>query len=232
MKFRRVRPTQFDNVLIIRSKRKSFGLEVKPDGQLIVRAPKIATDADVQAVLTHKAQWIEQARATVKHKFPNYRAKTFQPGEKFWYLGHEYPLKLTERHHPLLELDGSFLLARQAQDHAREVFIEWYREQTRQITADLIAQYVQAHAFKVNQVRITSARTRWGSCSGKNNLNFTYRLSMAPLPVIDYVVVHELVHLNVRNHSPAFWNAVAAIMPNFKEKRDWLKRHGAQLSLD
>jgi predicted metal-dependent hydrolase len=220
------------NVEVIRSNRKSFSLEVKLDGSLLVRAPKRASDVDIQAVLTQKAPWIEGTQAKIKRKFPDYQPKKFKPGEKFWYLGHQYPLKLTDRQRPSLMLDGSFLLAHPAKDRAREVFIAWYREQTRQITADLIQQYTTAYSFDVNQVRITSARTRWGSCSGKNNLNFTYRLSMAPLPIIDYVVVHELVHLKVRNHSPAFWNALAAIMPDYKEKRDWLKRHGALLSLD
>jgi predicted metal-dependent hydrolase len=220
------------NVQIIRSNRKSFSLEVKVGGQLVVRAPKQATDKDVRAVLNQKAEWIDRTRVKLKRKYPNFQPKTFTPGEKFWYLGQQYPLKLTNRQHPLLELDSAFHLARSAQDRAREVFIEWYREETRRITADLIQQYSQSHRFNPNRVRITSAMTRWGSCSGKNNLNFTYRLSMAPLSVIDYVVVHELVHLKVRNHSPDFWNVLAAIMPDYKEKRDWLKRHGALLSLD
>jgi predicted metal-dependent hydrolase len=220
------------NVQIIRSNRKSFSLEVKVGGQLVVRAPKQATDKDVRAVLNRKAEWIDRTRVKLKRKYPNFQPKTFTPGEKFWYLGQQYPLKLTNRQHPLLELDSAFHLARSAQDRAREVFIEWYREETRRITADLIQQYSQSHRFNPNRVRITSAMTRWGSCSGKNNLNFTYRLSMAPLSVIDYVVVHELVHLKVRNHSPDFWNVLAAIMPDYKEKRDWLKRHGALLSLD
>lgn len=96
----------------------------------------------------------------------------------------------------------------------------------------MIEKYSRLYPFKVNQVRITSARTRWGSCSGKNNLNFTYRLAMAPLNVIEYVVVHELAHLKHRNHSKAFWNEVGMIKPDYRKDRDWLKKNGFHLTLE
>ena len=92
--------------------------------------------------------------------------------------------------------------------------------------------YVNLYDFKVNRVRITSARTRWGSCSSQHNLNFTYRLCMAPLDVIEYVVVHELVHLRVPNHSLAFWQAVEKIKPDYHKQRAWLKKNGTLLTLD
>jgi len=220
------------DVHIIRLNRKSFSLEVKVGGQLVVRAPKHATDKDVRAVLTQKADWIARTRAKLRRKYPDYQPKTFSPGEKFWYLGQKYPLKFTNRQRPLLALDGAFQLAQSAQKRAREVFIEWYREETRRITADLIQQYSQSHKFNPNRVRITSAKTRWGSCSSNNNLNFTYRLCMAPLSVVDYVVVHELVHLKFHNHSQSFWRAVGDIKPDYREHREWLKQYGPMLSLD
>jgi len=87
-------------------------------------------------------------------------------------------------------------------------------------------------AFQVGSVRITSAKTRWGSCSGKNNLNFTYRLSMAPLSAVEYVVVHELMHTRIKNHSPQFWHAVEAVLPHWKKERVWLRKNGLKLTLD
>lgn len=217
---------------IIRSNRRSFSLEIKPDGRLIVRAPKSANQAEVQAVVARKAAWIAKTQAKLTKKYPDLKPKAFTPGERFWYLGAQYPLKLTNRQRPPLALNGAFWLSRAKQDRAKEIFTEWYREETRAITADLIARYAGQHGFRVKHVRITSAMTRWGSCSGKNNLNFTYRLSMAPLAVIEYVVVHELAHLKVRNHSQAFWKAVAEIMPAYEKHRTWLKTHGPRLTLD
>jgi predicted metal-dependent hydrolase len=217
---------------IIRSKRRTFSLEVRPDGRLVVRAPASATDAQVQALVARKADWIRKTRTRLAAQYPTQKPKTFTPGETFWYLGELYPLHLTDRKRPPLDLDGAFLLSHAAQSRAREVFIAWYREETRQITQDLVDKYSNQYSFKVNGIRITSARTRWGSCSGKRSLNFTYRLCMAPLPVVEYVVVHELVHLRVHNHSKAFWKAVSEIDPAYKQHRAWLKENGSRLTLD
>jgi predicted metal-dependent hydrolase len=223
-------PTQISR--IIRSQRKSFGLEITPDGQLIVRAPKSASDAQIQAVIAQKAAWIAKARARLAAQYPDLTPKTFSPSETFWYLGEQYPLRLVDRQRPLLDLDGAFHLARHAHSQAKQVFIAWYREETRHITQELIADYAKRFNLKVNGVRITSARTRWGSCSGKGNLNFTYRLCMAPLEVIEYVVVHELAHLKVPNHSRAYWAEVAKMYPSYQKQRAWLKQHGYRLNLD
>ncbi len=216
---------------IIRSKRKTLSIEIKPDGRLIVRAPQAASDAHIRSMVAAKADWIRKTRARLARQYPNLKPKTFTPGEKFWFLGEQYPLTLTDRQRPPLDLEGSFLLSRAAQDRAKEIFIEWYREETRAITQRLIKGYTKQYGFRVRQVRITSARTRWGSCSSKHTLNFTYRLCMAPLPIIEYVVIHELVHLKIHNHSQAFWKAVAELDPDFQAHRAWLKRNGPRLTL-
>lgn len=217
---------------IIRSNRRSFSLEVKPDGRLIVRAPKYATKAQIEKIVDQKGAWIQKTQARLIRQFALIKPKTFSPGDQFWYLGNQYPLLLTDHQRPLLELDGAFLLSRSAQDRAKETFIDWYRKETRAITQNLVDKYTLEYGFTINHLRITSARTRWGSCSSKGNLNFTYRLSMAPLEVIDYVVVHELAHLKHLNHSKAFWSTVAAIKPDYQKSRDWLKKYGALLTLD
>ncbi|MBW6465683.1 MAG: M48 family metallopeptidase [Brevefilum sp.] len=217
---------------IIRTQRKSFGLEITPDGQLIVRAPKSASDAQIKAVIAQKAAWISNARARLAAQYPDRTPHTFAPGETFWYLGDQYSLHLVDHQRPLLDLDGSFHLAQQAHSQAKQIFIAWYREETRHITHKLIVDYTKRFNLKVNRVRITSARTRWGSCSGKGNLNFTYRLCMAPLEVIEYVVVHELAHLKVPNHSRTFWVEVAKMYPDYQKQRNWLKQHGYRLNLD
>lgn len=207
-------------------------MEITSEGQLIVRAPRSATNAQIQSVVAQKAAWITKTQARLADRAAVHQPKTFSPGETFWYLGEQYPLRLTDRQRPPLELDGTFHLSRRALDRAKSVFIDWYRGETRQITHSLIASYTKTYGFKVNDVRITSARTRWGSCSGKGNLNFTYRLCMAPLSVMEYVVVHELVHLKVPNHSRAFWAQVAQTYPDYKNARAWLKKYSPFLSLD
>ena len=78
-------------------------------------------------------------------------------------------------------------------------------------------------------MRLSGARTRWGSCSSRGVISLNWRLVMAPLPVLDYVVVHELVHTQVYNHTKEFWSEVGRFIPDYKEKRGWLKKHRAEM---
>jgi len=85
--------------------------------------------------------------------------------------------------------------------------------------------------LRYNRIKITNALKTWGSCSHQGNLNFTWRLIMAPLNVVDYVVVHELIHLDEKNHSRTFWEKVEILMPGYKEHKEWLKKNGHILKL-
>ncbi len=105
-----------------------------------------------------------------------------------------------------------------------------YKALAKQVIPPRVSQLAKQYGFSYNAVRITSARTRWGSCSSKKNLNFTYRLALAPPEVRDYVIVHELCHLREMNHSKRFWSEVYSIMPNYKEHEKWLKQNGASIS--
>jgi predicted metal-dependent hydrolase len=92
-----------------------------------------------------------------------------------------------------------------------------------------VAKIAEKNEFKYNNIRITSAKTRWGSCSSRKNLNFSFFLIGAPKQTIDYVIVHELAHLREMNHSKNFWQIVENIMPDYKEHKKWLKENGNKL---
>ncbi|MDD3284821.1 MAG: M48 family metallopeptidase [Patescibacteria group bacterium] len=91
--------------------------------------------------------------------------------------------------------------------------------------------YSKLENIKYNKIKITNAKNRWGSCSFKNNINLSMRLAMAPIEIIDYVVIHELCHIKEKNHSKKFWNEVEKIMPNYKQNEKWLKTKGHLLSI-
>ena len=91
------------------------------------------------------------------------------------------------------------------------------------------SEFASEYGIEYNNIRITSARTRWGSCSSKKNLSFSYRLIQVPLDVIDYVIIHELAHLKHMNHSKQFWNNVGSMMDDYKEKEEWLKKNGGSI---
>lgn len=105
-----------------------------------------------------------------------------------------------------------------------------YKREARDIIIPRVAELAKKYGFTYNSVKINSAMTRWGSCTSKKNLNFTYRLALAPDEVRDYVIIHELCHLRQMNHSKKFWDEVEAIMPDYKIQEKWLKQNGASIS--
>ena len=216
---------------IIRTKRKSIALIIEPDGKLVVRAPMRVSDADIKHLVKHKEKWIKEKQKQVKDKSTQSTPKVYMDGEEFLYLGKSYKLKIIADLNPALVLSRKFYLSLRALPKAESVFTEWYREQARAVISERVKLYAARHGFTYRKIRITSARTRWGSCSSMGNLNFTWRLVMAPPEVIDYVVVHELAHLRVNNHSKEFWNQVECIMPDYKQRLKWLKENGRKLTL-
>jgi hypothetical protein len=122
-------------------------------------------------------------------------------------------------------------LPKSALPQAREHFTAWYKLQARQLIEERVRYFAARFGLHYSRVRITSARTRWGSCSSRGTLSFTWRLVMAPPAAIDYVVVHELAHLLVRNHSPAFWRKLEELLPDYRPPQQWLKQNGHLLIL-
>ena len=217
---------------IIRSKRRTISLEVKRDGSLIVRAPTITPRGQIEALVKSKERWIRKKQELLKQQSLEVPAKQFIPGELFLYLGVPYTLEVVCEQADPLVLKDKFYLAANSQNNAQLVFTNWYRKHAALVIKELVAHRAQQNGFAYDRIRISSARTRWGSCGQKGSLNFTWRLVMAPREVIDYVVVHEMVHLQVRNHSKAFWGEVRDLMPEYLDHRAWLRENGHQLTLD
>lgn len=213
----------------VRSKRKTLSLIVETDGTLTVRAPVWMKETEIRRFIDAKTDWIRQKQAAARKTAP--ASRRYMDGETFLYLGQEVPLRLVPDQVPALVMDGVFKLARSAQPHAATIFETWYKRQARAVLSERVAFYAREHGFAAGKFRLSSARTRWGSCSAKHTLSFTWRLVMAPLDVIDYVVVHELCHLKELNHSKTFWAQVGAILPDYKARRKWLKIHGGKLHL-
>ena len=214
----------------VRSKRKTLALIVKPDGSLLVRAPLHTPVTTIQEFVEKNERWIQRKRAEFQAALPS-TPKQYLPDECFLYLGNSYALEIVEGQRSPLLLDGRFKLAARLQVQGALVFEKWYREQARIILTQRVELLADPYGFQYTGLRITAARSRWGSCSATGSLNFTWRLVMAPLEVIDYVVVHELVHTVIHNHSKRFWKRVEKIMPDYAEHRKWLKKNGQELML-
>lgn len=209
---------------LIRSRRKTIALIVNHQGQLVVRAPLRTSRTQIEAFVAEKAEWIRAHQASQRARPPSMPVE-FRPGETFLYLGQAHPLSIAPGSLPLELRDGGFRLSPAAHLQAAVLFRAWYRRQARALLGDRVALHAARLGFSPGKLRITSARTRWGSCSSRGTLSFPWRLVLAPLEVIDYVVVHELTHLEVKNHSPAFWQRVNGAYPQAQAARRWLKDH-------
>ena len=217
---------------LIRSKRRTIALIIEHDGSFTVRAPMRAPHAAIETFIQQKADWITRTREKVKSiPCETTLGKQYIDGEKFLFLGSSFDLKLVRLQKHSLQFDNGFALRRSAQTKGEQVFTRWYKERALEIITDRVKQYSQQNNFTPKQVKISSAKTRWGSCSPNGTLNFSWRLVMAPLDVIDYVVVHELAHLRVKDHSSKFWKVVESIYPEYKKQRKWLRENGEKLKL-
>ncbi len=218
---------------VIRTRRKTIAIIVRRDGQVIVRAPQRVSNAQILQFVETKAEWVQKKQAEMRARQAQAAPKQFASGETFLYLGGAYPLEITNQARPALALaDGHFRLAKTALPRAKEFFTAWYKQQARQVLEERARLYASRFNLTYQQIKITSARTRWGSCSSRGTLSFTWRLVMAPLPVIDYVVIHELAHLLERNHSERFWQKVSAMEPDYAKHMDWLKENSPRLTLE
>jgi hypothetical protein len=216
---------------IIRSKKKSIALQITESATLIVKAPLNVNDEVIRKTVLRHKRWIERRIKEAEERKRKLTPKEFVNGEGFLYLGRSYKLRIVERQKEPLKLENKFYLSKKFLPRAREVFIEWYKKMAYEKISERVEWYAKMRGFKYNKINITNAQRKWGSCSYLGNLNFPWRLVMAPLSVIDYVVAHELVHLEDKSHSKSFWTKVKMLLSDYEKSKDWLKKNGYLLRL-
>ncbi|MGI5893319.1 MAG: M48 family metallopeptidase [Candidatus Merdivicinus sp.] len=209
------------NYTLIRSKRKTLAVRILPGGIVEVRAPLRLSKLQIEQFLQQKADWIE-ANLMLSPPIPQHLGE----GVRLPFLGTEYSLRLRENL-PAGIYDGKLILPLSpfANDaEIRKAAENFYRQQAKLYIPPLIAQFSHKLGVECKGIRITGAKTRWGSCSAKSSLNFSWRLMAAPLASIEFVAAHELCHLLHFDHSAAFYSALAGILPDWKARHDTLKQ--------
>jgi len=199
---------------------------INDDAVLIVKAPFNTSEKTINKVVSKYKDRLQKKQKEVQLRNSKFNKKEFVNGERFLYLGNYYNLKLVDNREILLDFKDEFILSKKYLSYAKNIFIIWYKRRAYEKISQRVEWYAQKSRFEYNKINITNAQKRWGSCSHQGNLSFTWRLIMAPLPIIDSVVVHELVHLEVKNHSKSFWNTVGSLDPEYKKHKDWLKNNG------
>lgn len=235
MNARRVRDIEYH--LLPGSQRGTTDIVIERDGKVVVRPPADFTPEQVDALVDSKRIWIYRNLAEWKDLNAAAVAREWVNGETFLYLGGAYRLALVSgQDKPLMLKDDRFCLSRELIElgstaAAREAFEQFYTDKGQQRFAERVAFYAPRVGVIPAGIKVKDMGYRWASCGKSGVLNFHWKCMMAPPRIIDYIVVHELCHFHHRNHSNAFWNEVDKILPDWRERKEWLRKRGASLDI-
>lgn len=211
------------------SRRRRSRVVVGPRRPLEIVVPRGVGDSEIDALLESKRGWIVDAvaKARVAAGHPA-RLGLEQPG-LVWLAGEPLPVARLNGRRSVATVGAGRLLVRGPDDAAPAAVERWYRREARRRIVPLVESGAARLELEVGSVAIGDAKTRWGSCSSRGTLSFSWRLLLVPHEVLEYVVVHELLHLREPNHSEAFWRLVEAARPGWQEQARWLREHGHEL---
>ena len=235
MQMRQVQDIQYQ--LLPGADRKTTDIVIERDGVIRVRPPLQMTPEQVDETVFSKRLWIYRNLAEWRDLNATHDEREWVNGEAFLYLGNSYRLSLVdEQEEPLKLKDGRFQLLRTVlsqggQDAAQLAFEAFYKEKGQARISKRVEYFAPRVGVVAGDVQIKDLGYRWANCLPSGALHFHWKCLMAPLTVIDYVIVHELCHLRHRDHSDAFWNEVDKVMPQYRERKEWLRQRGAELDL-
>lgn len=214
------------------NRRKTVSIFIERDGSVRVLAPVTANDDIIEnavrakeyQIFTKLAKWKELNQGKVKRAFVN--------GQSFLYFGRNYRLVINEKQDMSLKMTGGyFRLDKKYLNKAEKVFKDFYREKAQRKIQERMKLIEDKFSTKPSSIKVLELRNRWASWTPKNRLTFHWKCAMAPVPVLDYIITHEMVHLKYPNHSTEFWNELDKKMPNYREHAAWLKQNGVKMAL-
>lgn len=213
---------------LFRAKRKSIGMQVGLSG-LTVRAPKWVTLRQIEATLVERAAWIVRTLAEWRSKRRDALPRTWVTGAPVLYQGDELALAVFPSRRKAIDPDLFHLTVRHPSPHDERLlgdFVRhWLREETLRLLVPHVERLTARLARAMPTVKLSNARTEWGSCNHKGEIRLNWRLVHVPPRLAEYVVAHEIAHLVELNHSPRFWAVVEALFPGHAYARralgDW-----------
>ena len=197
------------------------------DGRLEVRAPTGISRTRLELVVRSNAELIERLREDYRRHRSGCPEFRFEEGGEFFYLGTLFPLRFSRR---VLAFDNAFLVPAGPPEAVKESLTRLYRRLALEYLTGRVTCFEEQFALEPRRLKISSASSRWGSCTRDGNISFTWKLIQCPAPVVDYVVIHELAHLLELNHSARFWNHVARMCPDFRRHRRFLTENALRYS--
>jgi len=222
---------------LIRSPRRTADIVIEPDGRVIVRAPRTIPAERIEDIIESKRLWIYKNLAEWRDLNATRVIREYRNGEGFLYLGRSYRLLLVaDQEEPLLLKAGRFCLRRDIVDKgeipaAKAAFRNYFITRGFERITQRVEYFAPKVGITTDELDVRELGHRWASCSPNGNLAFHWKCMMAPPRIIDYIIVHELCHFHHLDHSDAFWNEVDKIMPDFSERKEWLRKNGAAMDL-
>ena len=206
---------------LIRSDRRTVSITVDLSGRIIIiRAPYRMPQYQIEQFLVQKEKWIQSALSKIQEQNP--MLHLYEEGELFFFLGEAYLLKVTEGKKAPFLSGGNLMIASNRDDKASQVET-FYRAQAKIYLPKRARELANRHNICISSVRVTAAKTRFGSCNRQNGLNFSWRIMALPIPVIDSIILHELCHIIHFNHSSLFWQKLVQMDQNCLQNKQWLK---------
>ena len=228
---------------IVKSKRKTISIRVGKEG-VSVHVPQRLSNIKIAKLMETKADWIIKKLEEMQKVKDTTPKVDYCDGTILAYRGKEITLKLVMADEKMRQKnlakayreEDCLVLetGNQSPEAIKQLLEQWYRMEAKKRIEECVHDYTNRYDFgkQVNRIVIKDQKSRWGSCSTKCNLNFNFRLIMAPDEILEYVVVHELCHLIHMNHSAEFWRAVERIRPNYEAEREWLRKNEALLTIE
>ena len=213
---------------IIYKRRKTMGIYIDIYGHIEVRAPKETAEEFVLQSLEKRWDWVLQKSKEMKERTAGHSEKVYDHGEIFLYLGSTYPIQISQdmdikQDYVVFEGDKLHIYVKQQDDEKiKQALKRFYYQQCKALVENRIKSYQGNFKSKPRSIRISDNKSTWGTCDSKFQLTFNWKLAMAPLDVIDYVVVHEMCHMVHLNHKRSFWRLVGKILPDYEQRQNWL----------
>lgn len=213
-------------------RRKTVSIFIERDGSVRILAPYLLSDDVIEKAVKEKeyqiftklARWKELNQGRVNREYVN--------GQSFLYLGRNYRLTVIDHQEVPLKICGFFFhLDKRYLNTAEVVFKDFYKRKAEQKIMERFRLIEEKFHYKPISVKVLELKNRWASWTPGNRLNFHWKCVMAPIPVLDYIITHEMVHIKYSNHSAAFWNELDKKMPNYREYEAWLKKNGVKMDL-
>ena len=215
-------------------RKKTVAVTVDSAGGVLLVAPAQLATSELDALVRRKAHWIDKRIRRVKSLESMPASREFVSGESILYLGRHYRLKVCPQESGFPKLRGRWLhvTAQAGEDQADQVraaLISWLRQRAQERLPERVDAWRMKVGVAMPQVLIADQRKRWGSCDHGGTIRLNWRIIQAPMRLVDYVVVHELVHLQHRGHGRDYWQAVGRVMPGYERRREELRELGGRL---